>query len=32
MSGYREYNRVSRKFLEDAFFLQKLFRRDTLLR
>ena len=32
MSGYLEYNRGSGEFLEDGFFLQKPFTRDTLVR
>jgi hypothetical protein len=30
MSGYLEYNGGSGEFLEDGFFLQKPFTRDTL--
>ena len=32
MSGYLEYNRGNEDFLEDGFFLQKPFSRDTLVR
>jgi DNA-binding NtrC family response regulator len=32
MSGYLEYNRDSGDFLEEGFFLQKPFSRDTLVR
>jgi signal transduction histidine kinase len=32
MSGYLEYNRGSAEFLEDGFFLQKPFTRETLVR
>ena len=32
MSGYLEYNRADNEFLEDGFFLQKPFSRDTLAR
>ncbi len=31
MSGYLEYNRGNEDFLEDGFFLQKPFSRDTLV-
>ena len=31
MPGYLEYNRGNDDFLEDGFFLQKLFSRDTLV-
>jgi len=31
MSGYHEYNRGNDDFLEDGFFLQKPFSRDTLV-
>jgi len=32
MSGYLEYNRGNEDFLEEGFFLQKPFSRDTLIR
>jgi hypothetical protein len=32
MSGYLEYNRGNEDFLEEGFFLQKPFSRDTLVR
>jgi signal transduction histidine kinase/CheY-like chemotaxis protein len=32
MSGYLEYNRGTENFLEEGFFLQKPFSRDTLVR
>jgi DNA-binding NtrC family response regulator len=32
MSGYLEYNRGSAEFLDDGFFLQKPFTRETLVR
>jgi two-component system cell cycle sensor histidine kinase/response regulator CckA len=32
MSGYLEYERDSREFLEEGYFLQKPFSRDTLVR
>jgi two-component SAPR family response regulator len=31
MSGYLEYNRGNEDFLEEGFFLQKPFSRDTLV-
>ena len=31
MSGYLEYNRSDEDYLEDGFFLQKPFSRDTLV-
>ena len=32
MSGYLEYNRGNEDFLDEGFFLQKPFSRDTLVR
>jgi two-component SAPR family response regulator len=32
MSGYLEYNRDNEDFLEEGFFLQKPFSRDSLVR
>jgi len=31
MSGYLEYNRGNEEFLEEGYFLQKPFSRDTLV-